>query len=172
MRKAILITGHAGDGKTTLANRLSDYYNINTYALADPLKKLTDNLFRLFCIDAPHLKEDMRPYYQYIGTELCRGTFGDDIWCETLDKKASATNDTFIISDIRFLNEYTYFKNRYDVFVIRVYNPDAILRLNHVSEQEIEQIPNDFHYNIKTDSVKDVICALESFIYAEHKKQR
>lgn len=164
MKKAILITGHAREGKSTLANELSEHYKINQYALADPLKRLTDSLFQLFCIDPPHLKKDMRPYYQYIGTELCRGTFGENIWCETLDKKLTSDDTIFIISDIRFVNEYEYFSKKYSTFVIRVYNPDANLRLEHVSEQEIDLIPQNFLYNIKMNELNDVLSALHQFM--------
>lgn len=150
VKRLILITGHAGEGKTTLANKISQVMNINKYALADVLKNITNDLFTLFKVNKPINKSDIRPYYQQIGTEICRKHMGEDIWCKILDEKIKQDpNECCIISDIRFINEHKYFKTHYpNSITIRVFNPTITTIDTHQSESEICFIPYDFMYNI------------------------
>ena len=149
--KLILITGHAGEGKTTLSNKLSSHFGIKSYALADPLKDMAKALFELFEKTVSEDKKNMRKYYQQIGTEICRKTFGEDIWCKALEERMDKTDTLAIISDIRFKNEYEYFKKRYETIFVRVYNPSFREEdvMKHSSETYINEFVPDIIYNWK-----------------------
>lgn len=160
MKKIVCITGHAREGKTTLANKLSSYFSIETRALADPLKNMTHELFKLFEMPIPEDKEKVRPYYQRIGTEICKSILGENIWCEVLDRNIG---DMCIISDIRFENEYRYFKDRYDTILIRVKNDCVKNTMTHASEAYIDKFVPDYLYNIR-DGDEGVIEYVKGFL--------
>lgn len=48
---------------------------------------------------------------QYWGTEVCRHGFHDDIWIHSLEHRLMNTNDSVVISDVRFPNEIKSIKN-------------------------------------------------------------
>ena len=150
VKRIILITGFAHDGKSTLANKIAQEQHINIYALADVLKEMTKDVYNLMKIPFPSRKEDVRYFYQHLGTEICRKHFGEDIWCEVLDKKiANDPNEWCIISDVRFLNEHAYFLRKYPNSITiraRCKNRIPIWTGNHASEQDIEKIHADFVY--------------------------
>ena len=162
--KVIMITGHAREGKTTLAEKIGKRFDIDCMALAGPLKEMTTDLFKLFGIKPSRNKELVRPYYQKIGTEICRRIFGDDIWCQTLEKNCE-NKDVVIVSDVRFPNEVEYFKSRYDTILIRVMNPYVEYSLNHSSEKYIDGMSADFVYEVfKDDEEERVMKYVKDFI--------
>lgn len=162
--KVIMITGHAREGKTTLAEKIGKRFGIRCMALADPLKEMTSDLFKLFGIRPSRNKELVRPYYQKIGTEICRKTFGDDIWCQTLEKQC-ADDDVVIVSDVRFPNEMEYFRSKYETILIRVMNPYVEYSLNHSSEKYIDEMKPDFIYEVfKDDEEERVMEYVKTFI--------
>ena len=163
--KAILITGHAREGKTTLAEKLSNKFHVPNYALADELKIVVDKLFDIFQKEKPRCKEDMRYYYQQIGTEICRGTFGEDVWCSILFNKIKY-NECAIISDIRFQNELNYFKDRFNCILIRVYDPNMSEKdvLHHSSELQIDSLTPDFVYTRGKTTNEEMYAYIQNFL--------
>lgn len=155
MKSLILITGNAGAGKSTIAKYIEDKFHYKDFALGDNVKTLTYKLLTLFKIPINSVddlydiktKPKYRSYLQQIGTECMRGTFGDDFWCEQLDKEIR-NEDYAIVSDVRFISEYNYFKSHYNnVHTIKVIR-NGIQIMKHQSEQEINTIPADFElYN-------------------------
>ena len=132
----ILVAGRTGAGKTTFAEAFtglsvgyeegSEDDKFGVYAIADNLKFLTVNLFKVFKdenisiydLDNNNTKEKYRNYLQQIGTECCRKCFGDNFWCEMLDKEIEETINSgrsVVISDIRYQNEIDYFKKKYSI---------------------------------------------------------
>lgn len=70
----------------------------------------------------PHLTP--RWILQYWGTEVCRHGFHDDIWIRSLEHKLMNTNDSVVISDVRFPNEILSIK-RVGGLVVRTHRgPD------------------------------------------------
>ena len=140
----ILVAGRTGVGKTTFAEAFtglsvgyeegSEDDKFGVYAIADNLKFLTVNLFKVFKdenisiydLDNNNTKEKYRNYLQQIGTECCRKCFGDNFWCEMLDKEIEETINSgrsVVISDIRYQNEIDYFKKKYSnhkFYVIKI----------------------------------------------------
>ena len=155
--KLILITGHCREGKSYLTTKLHELTHIPHFALADELKLMTNELFAIFGTTPFEEKESMRPFYQIIGTEICRKHFGDDIWCEVLERKINALSTNFaIITDIRYINEYAYFKRRYECFTIRCHKKEIDNEpiLAHSSEQQIASIPVDYTFENADNEVE------------------
>ena len=160
----LLLSGNAEAGKSTMAKYLLDKYeNYVEYALSDKLKQLTFELLKLFNVSINSIddlynvetKKNYRKYLQLIGTECCRKVFGDDFWCNMLNKdiKKSITNGkNVIISDVRFLNEHNYFKRKYEnkinIVSIMIKRTDASSLTSeqqlHSSESEIDNLTYDY----------------------------
>lgn len=175
----LLVTGRANSGKDTLANRLKEILGDRcvTFALADKLKELIVKLFPVFGKEPINIsdlnnrdtKEQYRYYMQQIGTECCRGIFGDDFWCKQLHNdiyKRLISGHIVIITDIRFINEYKYFtesfkdiaKNIITVHVDRT-NPTAS---THRSEAEYYAIPST-HVIRNYNTFDDYITKINNF---------
>jgi hypothetical protein len=100
------LTGHAGSGKDTIARILVQQHGFVRYALADPLRRLTEIIFRLQ-IDAPYQSDawvdewdrlkrgsgQWRKTLQDIGVG-CRDLLGEDVWLRAAEA-ALALPDTF-----------------------------------------------------------------------------
>jgi len=174
IKMKFIIVGRARSGKSTIANYLSDKYHIPSFALGDSLKQLTFKLLSVFniSINSVHdlhddnTKEKYRAYLQQIGTECCRSVFGENIWCETLDKEISQLNN-WIISDVRFLNEYNYFTQKYpDAITIKVVR-DFSIAASHQSELETKQIKTK--YFIENNNTFDMLYENIDNIVIYHK---
>ena len=151
----LLLIGHSRSGKTTVAKHIRNHPE---FALANALKMLVYKLLKLFNIPIHSVddlndddkKEQYRTYMQHIGTECCRTIFGDDIWCELVNKKIKDL-DSWIISDIRFKNEYEYFTTRYPdsitIFIDKSFNKTY----HHSSEQDIDLLKSSCNYVIHND---------------------
>ena len=62
-----------------------------------------------------------RNILQIVGTDLCRGVFGNSVWINIFKNKISKAEGNFIITDLRFLNERQVIKDLggYNFLVIR-----------------------------------------------------
>jgi hypothetical protein len=128
------IVGHARSGKDTIANYLHhSYKNVWTEAFADPLKSACAAAFGIpledFYDDAA--KETVNDFWevsprqiaQFVGTEMFRdrvhqlipGTVSGEFWIKRMIAKLSGLDDscydaedTVIIPDVRFKNEYDF----------------------------------------------------------------
>ena len=160
----LLLSGNAEAGKSTMAKYLLDKYeNYVEYALSDKLKQLTFELLKLFDVSINSIddlynvetKKNYRKYLQLIGTECCRKVFGDDFWCNMLNKdikKSITDGKNVIISDVRFINEHNYFKQKYEnkinVVSIMIKRTDAnsltFEQQLHSSESEVNNLTYDY----------------------------
>ena len=120
------ICGFIGCGKDTAADYLVNFHQFKRDSFAGPLK---DAVSAVFGWDrallegrtkesrewrekrdewwSVRLGKNITPRYvlQQWGTEVCRGTFHDDIWIASLENKLRNTKDSIVISDCRFYNE-------------------------------------------------------------------
>ena len=144
----IAIIGNICSGKTTLANKLSQRYNLRKIAFADSVKYYVKDIFKVEHKDRKLIQdfaEKMR--------ELDK-----DIWVKKVQDKILNKED-IVIDDLRFPNEYEMLKAN-DFFIVKLkisketqlqrinelYAQDAeehIERLNHISESYIDNLHED-----------------------------
>lgn len=179
----IAISGKANSGKDTVAKMFSDIkitpdVGFNTakikVALADPIKDIIRIMFprtkrstlygpsknRSEKIPGAFLNNEQLTYrklLQNLGTEVGRG-YKESIWLDVLDYKAEKAEkkwtSLFIVTDVRFRNEFDHLKNK-GFTMIRVVR-DSQLSLNHSSEIEQETIADsEFDIIIENNSTKD-----------------
>lgn len=135
------IVGYIGSGKDTIARYIIENYNYRKDSFATSLK---DAVASIFGWPRPLLEGDtlesrqwretvdsfwsvklkipnFTPRYalQYIGTDVLRGNFNDDLWFLTLEKRTLDLGSDVIISDVRFKNEMKFI-NDHDGITIRV----------------------------------------------------
>ena len=160
-----ILTGLAGSGKSTVAKYLEEHHNIKEFALADKLKQLVFRLCKTFDVPINSVedlynvatKNNYRKYMQQVGTECCRAVFGNNFWCEQLKQSIQAYGKDVVISDIRFLNEYAYFKDHSVCIKITGRQFDDPNMHKHASELEIMNIPCD--YEIVNDGTLEELYA-------------
>lgn len=133
-RHILMISGKMGSGKTTLDENIKklfiknkEMFNIRGWAVksatfAEPLYTIHNfarGVLKNSGIEHPdHLKIKDGNLLQYLGTDWARKTYGENIWCkiaaDDIDKKFTmmnyAENALVIISDMRFRNEFDYFR--------------------------------------------------------------
>lgn len=127
MRKIIAICGLINSGKDTAADYLCEKYNFRRDSFASTLKDVVSIVFgwdrellegrsaesRVWReqVDQWWANKlnipDLTPRWvlQYWGTEVCRGTFHDDIWIACLESRLHNINSDTVITDARFANE-------------------------------------------------------------------
>jgi len=170
----IAISGKANSGKNTLASMITDATNFpkeltKTVALADPMKRIVKTIFPEASNEALYGPSELRStlipgeYKDKNSNQLTHrqalidlGAFGrqynSNIWLNLLVNDAKTTNNKlYIVSDVRFINEYEYLKNA-GFIMIRVIR-NNIVKINDPSEIEQDKIPNSgFHFIIENSS--------------------
>lgn len=140
LRPVIMITGHAVSGKDTFFSLLKEIDpNFKRYAFADKLKQD----LRLFLMEqcridinalSPEQKDLVRPLMIAYGCMM--RNLGDGLyWVRELEKQILSDLDFEgnlgnpqmipVITDCRFRNEAEYFKNRYQVILVRIIRKDS-----------------------------------------------
>ena len=155
MKKKLVIgmIGKAGSGKDTVGDYLVKNYNFKKIALADPIKTLIKTTFMLDDhtvydrVAREQPLEDfpewsVRKLLQFIGTELFRNQFDNDIWVKLLLKQIKCQNyDRIVVTDIRFPNESECLRNgkEIDFYTIKTTRKNCIGKnvglKNHESEK-------------------------------------
>jgi len=155
MSKNIIILGHIGSGKTTMANYISKKYGYNHYALGDGVKYFIHDLYEVLHILDSNIepiplinlyskdKNKYRSHLQLLSTELVKKDFGQDIWIKYLDNKLDITKP-YVIDDVRFKNEYDHYHS--NAVSIRIFRDDEIYS-SHCSEHELDDIVPDYKIN-------------------------
>lgn len=112
----------------------------------------------------------IRHILQQIGTEICRKHLSTDIWSIVIEnkiKKLEIDNEKpvrVVIPDCRFINEYNYFKEKFNTIGIRIIrNIDDIgIKVDeHVSEKVDFDIDHIIYNN---KSIDDLYKSFESLI--------
>lgn len=133
--------GLIGAGKDTAADYLVNFHGFRRDSFANTLKDAVSQVFgwdRTLLEgrtkEAREWREQVDEWWaerlgmpmltprwvlQQWGTEVCRGSFHDDIWIASLENKMRKTKDNIVISDVRFPNEIKAIHNAGGI-VIRV----------------------------------------------------
>jgi hypothetical protein len=127
------ITGLIGSGKNTVANYLASQHNFKQVSFASTLKDIVSVIFdwdrqllegtteesRKFreTVDEFWAKKLNTPNFtprlalQYIGTDVFRNHFHQDIWVISLENKLKKASGNIVVTDCRFANEVKAIKN-------------------------------------------------------------
>jgi hypothetical protein len=170
MNNIIGITGKKFHGKDTIG----DYYVKKGYtriAFADTLKEACKLIFGLTheqlygdkkeVIDE-YWKKTPREIMQYVGTDLFRNQFDENIWINSLRRKMISSDKKYVITDVRFDNEATMIKDIGGI-IIKVnrtnlsIKPDSYSAIDNLELQGIKPdsysaIDNLALHDIKPDS--------------------
>jgi|ERR1044072_3713764 hypothetical protein len=132
----------------------------DVYKLAFPVYKIVAVLLGIsdpYSIMNQAFKDSVTPFgftgrelLQRMGTECFRDVIGKEVWCTVFKNKVETDAENIgeyfqgaIISDLRFLNEAQYIRDRYETFIIRLDGRDSGTPKDHPSEAEIDLICPD-----------------------------
>lgn len=128
MNKIVLISAKQGGGKTTLASsiRKALFLGKNSIVCEDLI--FADGIYDIHNFARSYMtghgfpppkekSEKDGDLLQYLGTDWARKTYGENVWCDLIKKKAAkifyrtswAKHSVVIVSDCRFINEFDCF---------------------------------------------------------------
>jgi len=153
--KIIGLHGKARCGKDTAAEYIhSNFEDVETYALADPLKRGAAEMFNIplhhfYDVEFKEIPDEFwgispREIAQKVGTECMRKVFREDFWLKRCESQMKTDPNIFIVTDVRFENEATWIRENGGV-VIHIDRPElgeGIVR-EHASEAGIKQAQGD-----------------------------
>lgn len=155
--KILAISGHAQNGKDTVAGLLRDNLKADgNRVLVTHYADLLKYMCRTFFNWDGNKDENGRHILQYVGTDVIRKQ-APDFWVDFVSSVLTYFNENWdyvLIPDTRFPNEINkLLSNGFDVTHIRVIRPNFESSLteeqkNHTSETALDNINPDFYiYN-------------------------
>ena len=167
--KIIGLCGEKGCGKDTIANYLVEKHKYTKVSFAHSVKKVVSELFgwpyelllgeteesRIWreTVDGwwtrkLNMGRDITPRFilQHIGTDVMRNHFHPDIWLLTVEKKMhdimkETGNTHFVVSDLRFINEYRWIRSFENNKIIAVHRGELPKYFNDVKNGKITEVP-------------------------------
>lgn len=148
----IALIGYKRSGKDTLASYIASTEGFKHLKIASKLKELTSLLFGF---DSENEKEVIntkwgispRQAMQFIGTEMFQykiqeliPDIGRSFWIRSFIS-ANDMSEDIVISDMRFVHEYTELIKNAEVYVIKIIRADIVQEDLHSSETEFNNIP-------------------------------
>jgi hypothetical protein len=88
----------------------------------------------------PHLTP--RWVLQYVGTELMRDGFHEDMWVGALQRRVMCSDADMVIADVRFPNEASAVRDAGGI-IVRVTRPGAAHTLAHSTETALDDFQAD-----------------------------
>lgn len=158
------LNGPAGAGKDTAADYMKQF-GFQRLAFADKLKESVYNLDPILLTNwktskdagveldyirvsnivdsygwdwAKHNIHEVRRLLQREGTEVGRDLYGEDFWVDQIRRQINvASTSLFVITDMRFPNEFDFVKKENSGYIIRIDRPGNPLDIGtgHASEQ-------------------------------------
>ena len=181
------ITGKIGSGKSTTAEYLVRNHRYTEYSMASPLKEI-GSIFgfsdeQLYGTQEqklqihPHWKISARTFLQKIGTEIFRDAMPKiipemkiekTIWAELFKIKYEKEPKSYVISDVRFLDEVDTIKELGGT-IIRVVRDNNVssetkVEHKHLSELELEQIKADYVLDNNTLSIEELYKTIDNIV--------
>lgn len=121
------LSGTIGCGKDTVADYLVNIHRFKREAFANSLKEAMSVIFGWEWAllegrskESREWREQVDPWWakrlnmpeltprwvlQYVGTEVIRQNFADDMWIASLENRLRQRTDNVVITDVRFVNE-------------------------------------------------------------------
>lgn len=183
MRTIIGLMGEARTGKDTIAEWLVRNHGFVQLSFAFALKRASQIIFGLS--DAQvfgNEKEAMDKFWgktprhllQFVGTDLFRSHFSEDIWIRSLERQVFSTQDNarIVISDCRFKNEKAAVESWGGQVwrLIRLDGPGATGGIAaHPSEQELLSVPLESYHAViqRPTGIPGLIAAAENVLKGE-----
>lgn len=160
-RYIVLFCGHIGSGKDTAAKYFIENHGFSQSKMSGDLHRtgsLKRTVFEIFDLDLERIEDreyretphenlggaTPRKALQYFGHQT--RSFYRDVWVNnTIKHIRSLGNDSIVISDIRYLNEYEAIKKmeneKTKVRLVNVHNPRLDMSLEVYNDPSEEQIP-------------------------------
>lgn len=144
--------GKKRSGKDTCGDYLCDKYKFKKYNFAKPLKEICKIIFnfnddQLYgdLKEVPDEKWKITPRhaFQYIGTDMFRNMFCDDVWIKIFENKYVEDVHNYCICDVRFKNEINCI-HKNNGFIIKITRP------NNINDSEI-----DMHESENIDDITE-----------------
>lgn len=158
------LCGKKGSGKSTVAEYLENLHGFVEFKFADALKDIVSIIFgfdrqMLEGLTKEHrqeretLKDEVwnitpRKALQYIGTDLFRDKFDEQIWIKILIRKIKESEyENIVISDVRFKNEFDILL-KLGAKIIGLKRETKFKKDFHTSEIEIDELLKHKECNI------------------------
>jgi phosphomevalonate kinase len=144
----VAISGKRRSGKSLLGSILQNEYQFVPVSLAAPLKSMCREHFGLSEAQTDgELKEVLDPRYELTPRQLMIkfGAFyrsiDKDYWVKKLFSSLSDENKSYVVTDMRFKNEYNFFRER-GAMLVRLDRAEAYtgININDPSETELDDI--------------------------------
>ncbi len=184
MSRIIAICGLMRSGKDTIADYLCAQKGYEKIRIADTLKKTIQVLFGFSMDQLEGDRKDNldtcwgitpRQAMQFFGTEVMQfqiqqllPNVGRNFWIASLVSqiKTRPCNNTYVISDLRFVHECEYLRKHFKhVYIIKVFNANIKHCEGHMhnSEQEYKSIDEDFCIHNDED-LKTLYCKVDTLV--------
>jgi hypothetical protein len=165
------LSGNIGSGKDTIANYLVEKYNFRKVSFASKLKDIVAILYdwdrEMLEGNTPESREwrerddeywkiSPRKALMYVGTEIFRKHFGEDVWVNIVKKQICNLEENIVITDCRYKNEARMIK---DVGGVLIY----VDKDNKEQEYEMKSI--DYDICIQKNSTKDNLYKIVDCMY-------
>lgn len=141
---------------------LIDILEGDGFAVSD---EATKKLYKF--VDLP--MKSIRHLLQFFGSDVCRNCVADDMWLVYFSKQVADRTENIVVTDARFANERTFFKNLGATLVL-VTRPSQGDGDSHISENQLGT-EEDYDVILSNDSTKTSLQAGISMWYTvKHEK--
>lgn len=133
MRRVILISGHQGSGKTTLARDLKELLETELYIpklikFASPIYGLHDKIYKELTYFGMNYVDTDGTLLQFLGAHM-RHIFGPDVWMniahDLVREALQITRSIVVIDDLRYQNEIDVW-SRNESILVRLTCPENL----------------------------------------------